>query len=330
MLVGYLLCSCGSGEPASSLSHFTVLGRWQDPSRLLYSIESAGTPLGGQLWQSAIAEALQTWRETGVVDFAQVTGDRADVTFAWRRGAHGQCEPFGISTAVAHCGPVVAGTFIHFDADRTWDEASLFHTALHEIGHVLGLGHSADPNSLLTPDGSGEASLSESELDGLHSLYGGGTDGDGDLRLIRDSGEPTATLRRVAPRGLTDNTLFDTDGDGDDEVLVWRTDRAGNGALMIYHFTDGPQLSLTVGPLYGMSAPGVPNLFLRTADGQRLMVCVYDNGRLLVRGFDETGMLEPRPAPADLQDQLDATGGHRLTGDLDGDGRSETLVSIDG
>ena len=65
----------------------------------------------------------------------------------------------------------------------------------------------------------------------------------------------------MAPPSVAEYTVFDSDGDGDDEVLVWRTDRPGNGALMIYHFDTGLELSHTVGPLYGMSAPGLPNLF---------------------------------------------------------------------
>ncbi len=286
-------------------------------------------------------------------------GDTPDLTFAWRRAAHGNCEPFGASTAIAHSGPVARGTFVHFDAGRRWSEdgltgESLFHAALHEIGHVLGLGHSAAPDALLRPDtGNDRSSLSESELAGLHSLYGGGTDGDGDLGIVplRGSvetlGEPVATLRRVAPPGVTEMTLFDSDGDGDDEVLIWRTDREGNGALMIYHFSGDLKLSRTVGPLYGMSAPGVPNLFVRTVGGERLMVCVYAGGKLLSRRFDESGHLVPRPSNLPLITEggiRDADGDGVLdealarisrpdaalapVGDLNGDGRKETVIPV--
>ncbi len=348
-----LLFSCGpdAAETASGEvdhPHFTVRGRWEDPLKLLYRIELEGASADAEIFRSAVERAMGPWRTTGLVDFSSAEQNQApDVTFAWRRDAHGSCEPFGSSTAVAHSGPVATGTFVHFDAGRTWSEdgatgVSLFHTALHEIGHVLGLGHSVASDALMRPDFSQRSTLSDSERSGIHSLYGGGEDRGGDLEILRPSGgEVILTLRRVAPVGVTETTLFDSDGDGDDEVLIWRTDRPGNGALMIYHFSEDLKLSHTVGPLYGMSAPEVPNLFVRTVDGERLMVGIYPGGRLLTRSFDERGLLLPRAnAPLIVDggirdadgdgrldgEQLSGGNGGTMIGDLNGDGQQEKVA----
>ena len=79
-------------------------------------------------------------------------------------------------------------------------------------------------------------------------------------------------LPRVAPRALTAWAAFDADGDGDDEVLVWRTDPAGAGALTEYHFARGPALDHTVGPLYGAVVPGLAVRFARDARGARFLL----------------------------------------------------------
>ena len=276
------------------------------------------------------------------------------MSFSWRRGAHDSCEPFGISTARAHTGPLTQSTFVHFDAGRSWNaeevgDDALFFDALHEMGHVLGLGHSPAPGALMRPDArGGPMGLTASELAGLHSLYGGGQDDPSDLVIFdgedaEREGAVAAILRGVAPVGITEVGVIDSDGDGDTEVLVWRTDAAGNGALMIYHFGPGPGLTHTVGPLYGMGAPGVPNLFVTTDGGERLMVCVYDQGKLLVRRFDERGLLVPRPegmplmVEGGIQDadgdgfldeplHLEAVPARRWVGDLDGDQGGDVVV----
>ena len=169
VLFAAVLCACGPAlEDADSSEdaypHFTVRGRLEDPSPLRYHIETGthietgDAPLGGESFRRAIERAMEPWSRTGLIEFSPAAaGDTPDLTFAWRRAAHGSCEPFGASTAIAHSGPVGRDTFVHFDAGRTWSEdgrrgESLFHAALHEIGLVLGLGHSAAPDAVMSEE----------------------------------------------------------------------------------------------------------------------------------------------------------------------------------
>ena len=338
-VVGVMPTSAAPAEQAPA--QFTVRGRWPTPVTLSYAVEERNSPVPVAYWRAVVDRACETWNATGIVDLSPVRADESpDVTLGWRRGHHGACEPFGSNATVAHSGPVKPGTFIHFDADREWQQSddaaegySLYATAVHELGHVLGLGHTVDKDSVMQTGVIRPAPLGLSDLAGLHSLYGGGVDGPGDLRILDGEGSVAAVLRRVAPPSCTEFDVFDADGDGSDDVVVWRTDVEGHGELMIYHFAAGVKLARTSGPFFGMSLPNRANVLLRDDKGDRLLIGVYENGRKIVRRFNEYAVLEPWSDLAVSEALLDkalversSAAGVRV-GDLDGDSIPERVVA---
>ncbi|MFT7534582.1 MAG: putative Zn-dependent protease [Hyphomicrobiaceae bacterium] len=326
------------------VSHFTVRGRWPDPQQLTYRVEDRAGPIDANVFAAAVARACATWAETGLVTFVIAEADaKPDVLLGWRRGHHGACTPFSADSSVAHSGPVRRGTFVHFDAGRKWvadaehdrDGYSVYGTALHELGHVLGLGHSTAEDAVMRTGVVRSVPLAASDLFGLQSLYGGGVDAVGDLRIESEQGELLATLRGVAASDVSDFAVFDVDGNGSDEVLVWRTDRAGYGQLMVYHFAIGSQasraqLARTTGPFMGAMSAGASYVLLRTAADHRVLVTIFKNGKEIARQFDQHGVLRPYSMQLVDVEQLAATQvlGHLCVGDIDGDGLGECLVPV--
>jgi hypothetical protein len=256
-----------------------------------------------------VLEALAAWNATGCVTFREVdSGANEDVELSWRTGEHPPCVPFGTDTSVAHTGPATPGTFVHFDAERAWGtgDLSLEQVALHELGHVLGLDHSEDERAAMYAVPSlARAKLSRTDLDGLRSLYGGGTPAPSDLAVFEpSSGREAARLHEVAPREQCGWSVFDADGDGSDEVLVWRTDEAGFGALTLFHFTASGELARTSGPMYGVVPPGAVVEPRVDAAGRRVLVAALANGARSVHVFDERGLIasaersDSEPAPS--------------------------------
>jgi hypothetical protein len=332
-LVGLALAAaCAKGERQPFQARFAVRGRWPGDRSIAVRIEPDGGPLAPAEFRIAIERALAPWQSTGCVVFHPAAqGESPGITFAWRRGAHDACQAFGTDTSIAHTGPVGPDTFVHFDAAREWNERgeSLERTALHEIGHALGLDHSDDETALMFVDPShARAQLAASDLAGLRSLYGGPCDGRGDLSIrSAPDAAPSVVLHDVAPRELCAWDVFDTDGDGDEEILVWRTDRAGSGALRIFHFAAGPALERSVGPLYGVVALGAVAKPVVDADGRRLFVTTLPDGRVLAHVFDEHGGLasvEPGD-PALLSSGAREPASNTCEADLDGDGNIESI-----
>ncbi|MCR9244223.1 MAG: M10 family metallopeptidase domain-containing protein [bacterium] len=328
--------SCGDTENATAAptvtplgdepADFAVRGRWPEPGRpqLRYRVDVANAPCSPADCQQAIERAAAAWNATGLADL-QAASDRDQqvVAIGWFRGDRGVQRSFGTTSAIAHAGPVARATFLHFDADREWNAESIYTTALHELGHLLGLDHSHSDVAVMGTAAVRPVRLTIHDLAGLHSLYGG----DGSLTTAPSDlliGGPVTQLRRVAPPATTAFAVFDTDGDDDAEVLVWRTDPKGHGTLTAFHFTAGRRLSHTRGPFPGVIAAGAKVGFVTTDRGHRYLVCHCDNGRVLLRQFDEHGFPgnPRRPLAPELADGATAS----VAGDVDGDGVIEDVA----
>src|SRR5690606_22944801 len=108
----------------------------------------------------------------------------ADFEIAWATGDHGDGSAFdGVGNTLAHafypppCGGGHAGK-LHFDDAETWSLTGSGGTfdvetvALHEAGHLLGLGHSSVAGSVMFPTYGGfRRSLTQDDVDGIRRLY---------------------------------------------------------------------------------------------------------------------------------------------------------------
>lgn len=311
-------------------SGYSLRGRLEDPAEITYRLDFENAPLDHGSIEELFARACAEWSAVAPVGFRPAAeGDGAGVTVSFERATHGRCRPFGIDTAVAHTGPIGAQTYIHIDHGRAWKRDGLregqfiplYQTFLHELGHVLGLGHSPDPAALMSTNPQTER-VERSDRDGVRTLYGGGRPGPNDYRVRPDDPEG-AVLYGLRVEGTTEGGFFDTDGDGTDELLLWRMDGPGFGQLVAFFFDRRGRPLRTMGPRFGFVDGTAEISFAVTDEKERFLILTYPNGHRIGYVFDGQG------APSSFTGELPApnrTSHRRLEGDLDGDDRDESVL----
>jgi hypothetical protein len=125
--------------------------------------------------KSLFVTALQTWANYSPLEFVELadpgSGDRVDI--------------FTQSSAIDGQGKTLAFTYfpsigdITFDTGEAWSENIFLETAVHELGHALGLDHEDDTQAIMNSIlrnryTNGGTFLLEDDINGIRSLYGSG------------------------------------------------------------------------------------------------------------------------------------------------------------
>ncbi|CAD5220575.1 unnamed protein product [Bursaphelenchus xylophilus] len=132
--------------------------------------------------RSTLHRAFSAWSSVSSLKFIELTSEQkgiADLSISFLKGRHGDELPFdGPDGIVAHAFYPTVGV-LHFDADEKWtlnrdDGINLYQTALHEIGHLLGLEHSTDPRAVMFPKNrpfNPGFELADDDVRGIRRLY---------------------------------------------------------------------------------------------------------------------------------------------------------------
>lgn len=135
------------------------------------------------------ANAFDRWSEVTTLNFTETASfSLADIKIGIFSGDHGDGEPFdGVLGTLAHAFSPPSGR-LHLDGDENWvidgdflsapslaSAVDLESVAVHEIGHLLGLGHSSVEEAIMYPSiGSAtrKVELTKDDIQGIQMLYG--------------------------------------------------------------------------------------------------------------------------------------------------------------
>lgn len=213
------------GDESAAFSEYRAISQWEKLEIAYFFVNGTGK-ISGDDEKAVIKQAFDLWAQRTPLTFTEaVNRSQADIVVGWATGDHNDGDPFdGPGDVLAHASfpnPYDdRQVFLHFDDDERWvnsnsQNVDLLTVAAHEIGHTLGLAHSADPNALMYPSyGGPHRFLGEDDIAGVQSLYG-----------VASASPPAPDVpANDAPPPSADN---DSDGDGisdRDEVLVTGTD----------------------------------------------------------------------------------------------------------
>ncbi|KAK4740809.1 hypothetical protein SAY87_024397 [Trapa incisa] len=193
---------CGMKDSSPSSAHgrlfhgnrhytfFQGMPRWERPNPVTLTYAFSPQHMTDQLSsadiRAAFTRAFARWARVIPVQFEESpTYETADVRIGFHSGDHGDGQPFdGVLGVLAHSFSPEDGR-LHLDADETWvldfgtvqahNAVDLESVATHEIGHVLGLGHSSLKEAVMYPilrPRTTKVDLANDDVEGVQALYG--------------------------------------------------------------------------------------------------------------------------------------------------------------
>lgn len=216
-------------------------------------------------YQQDVKDAFDRWEDVVNLSFVNVSDSReADIRIGWDfidGKVDGQYSTLAEAWYIVNSqGFFEKSTLIRFDIDDFTPSLNFGNningddyfedTALHEIGHALGLDHYDASPAIMNAIVNGVTDLTQSDIDGVHAIYGeptaGGPTAGGGGQLI------TVEDVRTKPTGETLKNLVDFGGVNLGSAESWKikgeVDVQGDGDTEIVLFNQAIGRWATLGP----------------------------------------------------------------------------------
>ncbi|KAK7407295.1 hypothetical protein VNO78_09092 [Psophocarpus tetragonolobus] len=194
-------------------SFFEGQPRWQEGTEELTYAFDPDNGLDDTI-KSVFGNAFKRWAEVTTISFRETASYlTADIRIGFYSGDHGDGEPFdGVLGTLAHAFSPTNGRF-HLDQAEDWvasgdvTKASLSNAvdlesvAVHEIGHLLGLGHSSVEEAIMYPTITArtrKVELADDDIQGIQVLYGSNPNYTGTPSTSSHERESSDGVRHVA------------------------------------------------------------------------------------------------------------------------------------
>jgi len=177
---------CSMEDETGFSSSFVARGCKYDDPILTYAF-TGGTPdLPLNQERDVVQRAFDAWAQVSPLRFVEVLPEQGPhLRISWETGDHGDgsqnaFDGPGFTLAHAYYPPPCGGPFagsLHFDEGENWtlDTAGIHleAVAIHEIGHLLGLGHSDDRDAIMFPNYRANVlTLGQDDIEGIRAIYG--------------------------------------------------------------------------------------------------------------------------------------------------------------
>jgi len=174
--------SCTSANPCpdlSGLGNYTLSGHKWDKSVLKYYFINGTDDISGDGEKTAFYTAFNTWSAVVPIRFEEtLTLSEADIKIRFATTSEWSSATYSLSPRELSYYPEqnCKGNIIL--NDDYWDfnltagsSADLVYIAIHEVGHVLGLCHSDNPNTMMYINYSPKRSLHSYDIQGIQLIY---------------------------------------------------------------------------------------------------------------------------------------------------------------